>query len=311
MQLQSRIHWLSMTIREHVSRVLEMVAENVYGYAGADSGGFFAAAAHGGLGYESLFVGQHGVRVYHSAGREDVHVVIPGAACEAAVPEYLFRFFPAPRVAFKRIDLALDGVTDTSGKPLCPQWLYKMLRDEPDKVKTWANLCGENSLAYHENRQGKTATVGSRTSSRFLRVYDRRGSTRFELEIKGKRAQRVAEVMDGKTPNHLGALVVGFLRDFIEFVDDKRSGALQAWWAAVVGGAESIKVAMQQTLSCINRRFEWCKLQVSASLHLFAEASGGSWDFVSILVNEGLRKENARHRVLLAQAGGPGGWLPR
>lgn len=84
--------------------------------------------------------------------------------------------------------------------------------------------------------EGDKVTIGSRSSEHYLRVYDRRGFTRVELELKGTmaRAFRDALLSDETVFKRTS---VGILRQFVDFVDAgattniSRAPLLPAWAA--------------------------------------------------------------------------------
>jgi DNA relaxase NicK len=108
--------------------------------------------------------------------------------------------------------------------------------------------CHQDSNDWHDNAEGATFYGGSRNSTRFMRVYDRRGPTRLELQLKGNYATSFIRHLSTEDYSNLPHLGIGYLRNFIDFID-RRSNTnisrcdLLPWWMRLVGDVEKIKVA--------------------------------------------------------------------
>ena len=100
-----------------------------------------------------------------------------------------------------------------------------------------------------DGEDGNTFYVGSRQSGRFLRVYDKRGFTRTEMEFKERYAEHLGAMLQNLDGLFRDAL--GFLRSFIEFtkepVEGKNSSRVEIvpWWAKLVDSAEKLKLGYQ------------------------------------------------------------------
>jgi hypothetical protein len=75
---------------------------------------------------------------------------------------------------------------------------------------------------------------------RYLRIYNRRGYTRVELELKGLFADAAVHRYFQETSEEWKTTAVGMLRDYIDFVDRNTGGSstraeLLPWWQAFVG----------------------------------------------------------------------------
>src|SRR5208283_250271 len=74
-----------------------------------------------------------------------------------------------------------------------------------------------------------TVYFGSRQSERMIRVYDRRGFTRLELEMKGKRADLVAkQILQSSDVSEWYPIALSHLLDFVNFD--------MPWWEEFVNG---------------------------------------------------------------------------
>jgi len=152
------IHWLAFTTRLRVGQVLVSLAELVFGYYGENPAGLFRVSDVGMNGYQRRYEGRHGVKVLFSEGREDVHVIIPGEACECAVPSDLLALFKCDLVRFRRIDLAFDGLVDERDRAVRPLRIYSMCKHHPERVKTWANIRGKRKIEVVDGERVETVS---------------------------------------------------------------------------------------------------------------------------------------------------------
>jgi hypothetical protein len=138
----------------------------------------------------------------HSMG---IHVSWGGSALGIVNPRAILRNALAMGANVTRIDLAIDS----------PRWLdlafMKQLLDQNEavtKARDWNLITG---------RSGQTLYVGSRTSEKFLRIYDKAAEQRvdghwyrIELECKGDYARGVALHVDGAGYEYFGDIIKGF-----------------------------------------------------------------------------------------------------
>jgi hypothetical protein len=71
-----------------------------------------------------------------------------------------------------------------------------------------------------------------------MRVYDRRGPTRLELEYRRKAAIALCSALCYLDHDEWAEFSIGVVRDFIDFVERKKNGSespLLAWWSDFVG----------------------------------------------------------------------------
>lgn len=137
--------------------------------------------------------------------RMGVHVSWSGSALRTVNPRAVLRQALALGANVTRIDIAIDhyGWLDLEG--------YKAALDEGAAVtraRDWNLIDG---------RTGKTLYVGSRTSEKFLRIYDKAAESgheghwyRIELECKGDTARGVALHVDGNGYDYFGDIIRGF-----------------------------------------------------------------------------------------------------
>lgn len=134
-----------------------------------------------------------------------VHVSWSGSALQTVNPRAVLRQALAMGANVTRIDIAIDhyGWLNIEG--------YKAALDEGAAVtraRDWNLITG---------RKGQTLYVGSRTSEKFLRIYDKAAEQgvegnwfRIELECKGDFARGVALHVDSAGYDYYGDIIRGF-----------------------------------------------------------------------------------------------------
>ena len=142
------------------------------------------------------------------------------------------------------------------------------------------------SWDWRVNGQGKTFNIGSRKSGRFIRIYDRRGPTRLEMEFKGDWAKMVGERIATSSPKYWMWDVMGMLKDYVEFVDSKSGdnisrAPLLPWWKQFIGSCEKVK--LQRPSISLSAQKETARLEAhvqrqTASLYIYRHALGVSLD---------------------------------
>lgn len=114
-------------------------------------------------------------------------------------------------------------------------------------------------MVFIESANGNTCYLGmaskpagglKRSGDRVLRVYDRRGPTRVELQLSREHAHGAAPHLLDTPLTDWPGLIRGFMRDYCDFIDasaDKRPTRcpLLPWWAGFVEHAEKISVRPQ------------------------------------------------------------------
>lgn len=106
----------------------------------------------------------------------------------------------------RRVDVPWDTNAFT------PDDLYQKLLENPDYLHMQAHRDKVGRESEGLDNPNTTTRVGSRQSDRFLRVYDKRGPTRIELECKDKWAQKVWE----KLREHGASCIPGIIRDYLD-----------------------------------------------------------------------------------------------
>jgi len=203
----------------------------------------FVDSGKSGRQYKKIFVGPLGLRLYAYPGTQlHCHLEIPGEAIEqmgqAAILELLSSLNELTGVDIAvspdarpvnwrctRLDIAFDHV------PFSPRQCYDAWQRED--VRCAAN---RDSYKWIESETGNTLYIGSRLSGRFVRIYDRRGFTRLEFELKGRWAAGIGDVVAAVQFAAWRDVGLGHLRQFLDFVARDTGGSISRadllpWWA--------------------------------------------------------------------------------
>lgn len=270
---------------------------------------------NGARGYRRLFRLPGGINLYCipvSGSSDHAHFEIKGELATAmgagrfrALFRYLDAMFGGSWRA-TRLDLAWDHV------PFTP--LDVLAAVMSGDVRTRAR---RDSLKTHEAPlsadEGLTTSLGSRQSTALMRVYDKRGPVRCELQLNKERAAAVCRVLAEREFAEWSCYGLGVLRDFVDFVDSESSlnrsrQALLGWWAEFLGGAERAGLRLSaREVKPLEAVRHWVRKQVSASLAVLCavdlECAGGDVAVLLSLLDEGRSRYRKRHRALLSQAG--------
>lgn len=305
------VHWLTGTVLpDGDSGVVDV--DRVLGFLADDLGESVELLDRGAMGYSEGFrVGP--VRVMSSESRPDMGVLVlmDGECCEELGLGRIAAVHSGLGLRVSRLDLAFDGV------PFTPE----MVRDawRGDQVRTRAKVPRDarpdrqwRTSDWRENAQGDTFSMGSRTSSQFARVYDRRDTgTRFELELKGETAAVAAAgllaLVNVGESERFGAEAVGWVRRFVDFVDPTSDTnvsrqTLLPWWESFICGAEKAQVSLGAAVTrTVEETRQWVIRQVGPALGLLLAALGA--DELVQIADQGKQRWRGRHRAALRAFG--------
>jgi hypothetical protein len=166
---------------------------------------------------------------------------------------------PAPAAGrlFKvtRLDPAFDGVPFTVAQ--CVAAAMPDVRNVRSPVKRGHGIIPLGEPVPGED--GATFHWGSRSSDRSLRVYDRRGPVRLELEVRRDKADLFARQLAELPVEKWAGLTVRYVRDFIDFVDRSADSNISRapllfWWDAFVQGDDRLKLKVERVASSLVAR---------------------------------------------------------
>lgn len=135
--------------------------------------------------------------------------------------------------------------------------------------------------------------MGSRSSERFGRCYDRRGPTRFEVEMKGERSKVVVADLMAKAVEEWPGVIMAHIRDFVDFD--------RAWWRELMAGVARARVKVRSAVEMtVERAKGWYMRQVAPTVAALVEHDGGDMGFVYEALRDGARRYGRRQRQILA-----------
>ncbi len=285
--LEFALHELTGTTRCTVDEVLGTLSE--FGIT-------LEPQEYGSRLYRRRWLGSYSVTVQadNKMRSDEVHVRIPGEACEHLGLVQLLSLATLLNLKVTRLDGAIDYC------PFTPEHLLTAQR--LGLVRTHAQ-----GYAWHSNDEGNTFTLGSRTSDVYLRCYDRRGFTRTELELKRGHAQNFLSEMMARDPSEFPALFLGALRSHVDFVD---SGAcenisrapLLPFWRSFVGMFDRVKLAPARVLPVVDKYLRQVR-KYGAMFHVYgalmAREGVSLVDALIELWTHGSSHLKTRHRLLL------------
>ncbi len=262
---------------------------------------YFHPLGHGGRLYRSIWTGPHGVRLYgYSDTGQHCHLEIPGNVLEQFGLEHTRNYlFSLTKVSFDwqctRIDIPFDNCSFTPA--MC---------NEARNIGEIRTRAHQYSWKWFENNDGNTLYIGTRQSGRMVRIYDKRGPTRLELELRDKWADKVCEILATSPAKYWLYECMGILRDFVDFVDTKLSGGnisrapLLPWWNTFIDGIEKAELQIGRTHQAVTAmRMERFLQRMLPTLCVMRHGLGVSLDSLADEIADDLSaKHLARIRLL-------------
>ena len=248
------VHWLTLTVFEPASLVVPWLMADLPGVGFDDDEADVFADSGSTKSYGRLLVGPDGLRVCcepRMAGMPaHVSISLSGSTCEAwglaRIQRLLVKLGESGwRWHCTRVDLAWDG-SEVSPERFMAAVVAGNVRTRV-KLKSMRNGEEVSGWEWRSNALGQTATLGNRHSS-LLRVYNRRGFNRVELEAHATRARQVADLLSLSPLEQWSTVGMGFLRSFVDVVDRAADSnisrcPLLGWWSDFISGAERAKLS--------------------------------------------------------------------
>lgn len=294
------VHWFAGTLRG-------LPASHVLAVLGAYLDATPAPRKTGGYGYR-LSAGVRTASVYWTDGRPDVFVVLPGEVCEQlGVPALVALATELDLTPSSRLDVAWDTDLFTPlqlARSFEAGDVVTRIQRKPRKGERQDRCRG---IEYRSNSEGDTVYLGSRTSQRFVRVYDRRGSTRLEMELKEERAKLLwARFLSTADEGQWSALALGVVRDFIDFKDcasaeNPKDRVMLPWWAAFTAWAGKVHFIIPKQPVTLEKSRQWLKKQVAGSFAMCFDVERKPGLMVRELLalgREAYRKREERARIV-------------
>jgi hypothetical protein len=292
--IEYRIHWLSFTVHAPTD-----AAFTIYGLLFQDLFGELIDKGHGGRGFKVIYHGLLELKLYLEPVHSEesyFHFEIPGQACDMlswkhfqALGQILESNFPGQH-KFTRFDFAFDHV------PFSPEEAESAIKRGQVRslVKRETLEIHASPFAARDNGEIGTYTVelGSRTSERMIRVYNKRGFTRLELEMRDDRANIVApQVFRCDDVSEWYPLMMSHLRDYVDFSTDWWTDFTEGTWRAweVISSPREITQA---------KLIHWLDQHVSPALSVAVDILPGY--AVEAIIQRGRKRRGPRYDLLLS-----------
>ena len=294
MNIEFQIHWMSITVWKGMAEGLELWNKYFEKHLGP-----MIPTGHGGKGFQLLYnsllssklyarpIGQHGVADPY------FNIELPGSACEAIPPEKFQEFMievqAMEKANFTRLDFAWDcvGFSPLDVKLAVEQRLFR------SHLRRKTLFYGVEPLETKEDGTLGTTSlrVGSLSSERLLRVYDKRGPVRVELMMRAKRADAVARDVLTKVPGEWPERAIKHLRDYIDFQD--KDSVLLSWWENFVQSTARARMQVTDAREKeLKQMTEWLMTKVSPTYSAVIDVLGP--DLMLAMLKYG--KEHRGHR---------------
>jgi hypothetical protein len=276
------IDWLAHTLHrstEALTPPTMSAARALAAYhATGQKGGWAEAPGRNGYMYRLVSADREGLEVQMCDGsdRQGVHVVWTGRALSDVNLEDRLKFANLSTGKVTRLDIALDVAEKLDFRAF-----YEA--GKAGKLSKKAKAC-----KIIEQDEGCTVYIGSRTSGKMLRVYDKQAEqgtreewTRLELECKGDDAQAISFYLCNEGLHNIPAII----RAFCDWPGDER-------WAAIFDAIPKIGVPKREK---VTDRDKWLREQVMPVLR--AETLNGrvsAWEVLKACwegMDEAMRHE--------------------
>lgn len=290
-----RIHWFSVTVFDNPDRLAWLWSE-FFGQLG-----LLVSSNHGGRGYHLIHNALLGAKVYtNPVSNPDLHhyhIEITGQACDALSPHVFPTFLSwlkgmELRYSVKRVDFAFDDVG------FSPSEFFTAVQSE-----ALVSLAKRRTIRFYsspyeiadDGREGtSTCSIGSNQSQRMVTVYDKRGATRLEFQLRDERAHAVTHDIFSNDYQDWERVAKAHLRQFIDFKGTD-------WWAVFVSMIEraDLKISSARVVSLSSMR-HWISRQVAVSLSVLFDVDEDADDFLKkIMLHAKIERDRSRYKSVL------------
>lgn len=289
------IHGLDGTTRLNASEVLSICDEHL---------GEFTRAEHGTKLYAVLWRGPHGSQVEADPRRgssDHCRVSLPGEMMDRLDVPAIVALGTALELNPTRIDPYADGA------PFHPDAIAEAWRQDLTRTKVHRSA---RSFSRLEDGVGDVSVyIGSPTADARMRVYNRRGPTRVELQLRRDKARTFWRELCSRSVEELPELVLGAFDGFVSFCapiaeDSNRSRWTRLpLWDAFLCGAARVRLAVSRLPLSLERLAGHVWRQAGAlATWLEAEHLQGRSMAHAIagLVTQGRERRSSLHSALLA-----------
>ena len=264
----------------------------------------------GKYGYRQAMLGPAGAQIWwDSPGRDDIHITLPGQACQVAGEKRLRSFIKyalAHGGKASRCDVNMDDY-----RRLIEPAAALVEIQGPNAVthaRAWTVIHGGEVGA--EDVTGITLMVGAPSSRQRLRIYDKGMESdgeldcvRWELQARKQAAETLVQQLAAA---EWATVIRARMMAFIDFRDaDSHSETEKrvrlTWWEKLMLGVKKGRVYLPKPLKTIDEVHSWLRDSIGPSLALVMAALDGDLGFVTSIVDYGRVRWKPRHRAMLAQ----------
>lgn len=227
---------------------------------------------HGGRFYQDTFTTDLSIMVRERPveGLQDrCTIEIPGKACQLLGYTELANFVEFlkinyPKVRCNRIDNAFDHV-GFEVQDVIDCLKFDDLRSlfKRETIRIYDN-------PYELDEAGKIGTsgvsIGGRSSTRYMRVYDKHGFTRLEIEYKAEKADQVCnDVLGCMNEEQALFAAMGHICDYVEFFTD--------WWKYFMANFERLYAKLPTDVKemTLDRIKNWFENQIAAAFYVLSD----------------------------------------
>lgn len=309
-KLEVSIDWLGFTVFDFSTPM------NVVEWLGFNESDF--TVCNGGYGYKaSLRHNLYPIVIFYD-GNENmgIHVDISGSAVSPAVDAYIdstkeltpwgdyaaeyheegcmkaYLCHLNDCAKFTRLDLAID---DKGGNYYSVDEVKEICENERCATRFKGYRMVSESKFNSKGKIGNTLYIGDRSSSCYLRIYDKRleqikkqgkdvgySWTRWELELKKERAQKAVDIL--LSGSGLGSVAVGILSNYFRVIvrDDSNVSrcSTDSVWQAFISGVDKLRLSMSKVVKTLDEKKEWIKKQCAPSIAAVCAGEGGDLGFL-------------------------------
>lgn len=297
-----KIHWFAVTLFASYDFCLDLWEK----YFKLELGDL-VQSPRGGRGFQNIDVALNEAKLYYNPVQQKdgvfkdyCHFEFTGSACDCVIPTHFrdfIEFLQSDGVLFKitRLDIAWDDL------PFSPSEFYQAVYDglvvSPAKRGTLSIVQSPYEVRDDGQNGCDTCYLGSKSSNRFIRVYNKRGGTRLEFVCRDDRAHAVTLDIFQYIYGDWDVTAREHLLDYIDF---------PAWFA----WADFIKFAQQAELVITPARKvalvkieKWIERQVAVALSVFYDVHG--WKTAQSIMDRMLleavnSRDRSRYKSVLA-----------
>jgi len=291
-----RIHWFSVTIFDKPERMNYLWSEFF------SQLGLLVAGKSGGRGYYLISHALLGAKLYSAPVTNPelnhYHIEIPGQACDALSPHVFPTFLSWLKgmelsYQVKRVDLAFDNC------PFTPSDFLQCIVDgkavtlaKRETLKFYNHPFEVSEDGQHLGNSG--CVIGSNESQRMVTVYDKRGFTRLEFQMRDDRAHAVVHDLFKNTYEDWQLVALSHLRQYIDMVKTD-------WWAEFVSGIDraDLKISSARLITR-EKMWSWIRGQVAVAMSVLYDIDEDADEHLQqIMLHARLERDRSPYKSVL------------